>query len=159
MARIDNDMQAQYNRALVRALEAGLKVREITPTTWVVVNPSNNHESYVQERTQTLECSCKAGVNGAYCMHRAVVRAYLTSKRASATERERVAQYRLELAAQAAEQAGEIWAEQENERVLTNSLLRTDDARALGVSDSEDERLNWMGMSKDERAAWILARS
>lgn len=159
MAQLNSAMQAQYDKALVRALEEGLKVSELTPITLIVTNPTNGNDYWVMDRGHALECNCQAGQRGTYCKHRAAARAYLAAKRSTVKERERVAAYKAEMAEDAAEHASERWAEQENERRLTGSLLRTDDAIALGKADAEAERVNWLGMPRDERAAWLLANS
>jgi hypothetical protein len=132
MAAISDAMEVQYNKALVRAQAENIFVRRLSVNSvnsWIATNPTSKQQYLVTQRGAALECSCPAGQNGNYCKHRAAVRFYVVCKNERATK-----------------QLAKLQAEREETQRAAEEL-------------AEQERLNWMGMSRNERAAWLLANA
>lgn len=119
---ISQKQHEMYERALQRAVDENLEVTLLESWGAHVANPKYTSGYYtVRFAGRAMSCNCQAGQRDIYCKHRAIVRAQLLLRQSNET---------------AAEMASERWAEQENERILTGSLLRTDDAVRLGLWDA-----------------------
>lgn len=137
-ATVDQNREAEYAKALARAIAEGITVRPVSATGWIATNPTNGSEYYVYESAygRTLACACKAGENDKYCKHRAATRAYILGTRTDAVSRQAAKDEHAALAAKSAE-------------IAARSELET--------VDQWFAELGWLGMSKDQRARWLVA--
>jgi len=93
----------QYEKALTRAAADGCQiagkgtVKATGATVYAVTCSKGDHCYCVTVHDQHLTCTCKAGTNGQYCKHRAVVRARIVASATPSGALAELGEYRAEM--------------------------------------------------------------